>query len=119
MASNLSVITHTGIPGKAAIEQLNLLEDSGVDPRRVAIGHLGNLDDSKVYVHRQICRRGAYVGFDRQGGGNVSWNSAHLSRDCTKAGSSAQRSESRSRTPSSTAITVEKSAPSKVPAGLV
>jgi hypothetical protein len=23
---------------------------------------------------------------DRQGGGNVSWNSAHLSRDCTKAG---------------------------------
>lgn len=69
-ATNLPVFTHTGIPGKAAIEQLNLLEDSGVDPRRVAIGHLGNLDDSKVYVHRQICRRGAYVGFDRQGGGN-------------------------------------------------
>src|SRR5438477_361856 len=23
---------------------------------------------------------------DRQGGGNVSWNAAHLSRDCTKAG---------------------------------
>jgi len=23
---------------------------------------------------------------DRQGGGNVSWNSAHMSRDCTKAG---------------------------------
>ncbi len=69
-ATNLSVFTHTGIPGKAAIEQLNLLEDSGVDPRRVAIGHLGNLDDSKVYVHKQLCRRGAYVGFDRQGGGN-------------------------------------------------
>jgi phosphotriesterase-related protein len=47
---------------------LDILEDVGVDPRRVAIGHLGNLDDPKVYVHKTICRRGAYVGFDRQGG---------------------------------------------------
>jgi phosphotriesterase-related protein len=69
-ATNLPVFTHTGIPGKAAIEQLNVLEDAGVDPRRVAIGHLGNLNDTKLYVHKQLCRRGAYVGFDRQGGGN-------------------------------------------------
>ncbi|MEY4762227.1 MAG: hypothetical protein RLZZ200_2083 [Pseudomonadota bacterium] len=68
-ATNLPVFTHTGIPGKAAIEQLNMLEDSGVDPRHVAIGHLGNLTDAKLYVHKQLCRRGAYVGFDRQGGG--------------------------------------------------
>ena len=69
-ATNLSVFTHTGIPGKSALEQLDILEDSGVDPRRVAIGHLGNLTDPAVYVHKAICRRGAYVGFDRQGGGN-------------------------------------------------
>lgn len=68
-ATNLSVFTHTGIPGKSAIEQLDILEDAGVDPRRVCIGHLGNLNDPQVYVHKTICRRGAFVGFDRQGGG--------------------------------------------------
>ncbi|HVY66080.1 MAG TPA: hypothetical protein VHH11_14760 [Gammaproteobacteria bacterium] len=68
LATNLSIFTHTGIPGKSAIEQLDIFEDAGVDPRRVAIGHLGNLNDPNVYVHKTLCRRGAYVGFDRQGG---------------------------------------------------
>lgn len=68
-ATNLSVFTHTGIPGKSALEQLDILEDSGVDPRRVCIGHLGNLNDPQAYVHKTVCRRGAYVGIDRQGGG--------------------------------------------------
>jgi phosphotriesterase-related protein len=68
-ATNLPVFTHTGIPGKSALEQLDILEDAGVDPRRVCIGHLGNLVDPDVYVHKIICRRGAYVGFDRQGSG--------------------------------------------------
>ncbi|RYG77642.1 hypothetical protein EON77_10095 [bacterium] len=69
LATNLPVFTHTGIPGKSALEQLDLLEDAGVDPRRVCIGHLGNLADAALYVHKTICRRGAFVGFDRQGGG--------------------------------------------------
>jgi phosphotriesterase-related protein len=68
VATKLPIITHTGIPGKAAIEQLNILEDEGVDLTKVVIGHLGNLVDDKVSVHKAICRRGAYVGFDRQGG---------------------------------------------------
>jgi len=41
-----------------------------VKPEHVVIGHLGNLVDSNVYVHKAICRRGAFVGFDRQGGSN-------------------------------------------------
>ncbi len=68
--TNLPIFTHTGIPGKAALEQLDLLEDAGVPPGRIVIGHLGNLVDPKVTVHRAICRRGAFVGFDRQGGNN-------------------------------------------------
>jgi phosphotriesterase-related protein len=68
VATNLPIFTHTGIPGKAAIEQLNILEDAGVNPNRVIIGHLGNLADPNVYVHKAICRRGAYVAFDRLGG---------------------------------------------------
>ncbi len=37
-------------------------------PDRIVIGHLGNLVDNNVQVHKAICRRGAFVGFDRQGG---------------------------------------------------
>ena len=70
VATNIPIFTHTGIPGKSAIEQLDILEDAGVKPDRVVIGHLGNLVDPNVYVQKTICRRGAYVGFDRQGGNN-------------------------------------------------
>ena len=68
VATNIPIFTHTGIPGIAALEQLDLLEDAGVKPDKIVIGHLGNLVDANVQVHRAICRRGAYVGFDRQGG---------------------------------------------------
>jgi phosphotriesterase-related protein len=70
VATNIPIFTHTGIPGKSAIEQLDILEDAGVKPEHVVIGHLGNLVDANVYVHKAICRRGAFVGFDRQGGNN-------------------------------------------------
>jgi phosphotriesterase-related protein len=68
VATNLPIFTHTGIPGKSALEQLDIFEDAGVDPKRVCIGHLGNLNDPNVYVHKTLCRRGAFIGFDRQGG---------------------------------------------------
>jgi phosphotriesterase-related protein len=68
VATNIPIFTHTGIPGKSALEQLDLLEDAGVKPDRIVIGHLGNLVDNNVQVHKAICRRGAFVGFDRQGG---------------------------------------------------
>lgn len=67
VTTNLPIFTHTGIPGKSALEQLDLLEDVGVDPKKVVIGHVGNLVDANVEVHRAICRRGAFIGFDRQG----------------------------------------------------
>jgi predicted metal-dependent phosphotriesterase family hydrolase len=34
----------------------------------VAIGHLGGLTDAKAEVQKAICKRGAFVGFNRQGG---------------------------------------------------
>ena len=64
LQTNLPIFTHTA-NGKEAVEQLDLLESVGVDPRRVAIGHLGY---PKVQVHGVLCERGAYVGFDRLGG---------------------------------------------------
>ncbi|HEX5008083.1 MAG TPA: amidohydrolase family protein, partial [Hyphomonadaceae bacterium] len=48
--------------------QLDILEDAGVDPKHVVIGHLGNLNDASTEIHRAVIRRGAFVGFDRQGG---------------------------------------------------
>src|SRR5882757_10036916 len=50
------------------MEQLDILEDAGVNPNRVVIGHLGNLVDPKAAVQKAICKRGAFIGFDRQGG---------------------------------------------------
>jgi phosphotriesterase-related protein len=70
LATNIPIFTHTGIPGKSALEQLDIFEDVGVDPKHVVIGHLGNLVDPNTEIHRAICRRGAFVGFDRQGGPN-------------------------------------------------
>jgi phosphotriesterase-related protein len=70
VATNIPIFTHTGIPGKSALEQLDILEDEGVKPEHIVIGHMGNLVDPNVYVHKQICKRGAYVAFDRQGGNN-------------------------------------------------
>jgi phosphotriesterase-related protein len=68
VATGLPIFTHTGIPGKAALEQLDIFEDAGVKPNRVVIGHVGNLVDPQVQVHKALCRRGAFIGFDRQGG---------------------------------------------------
>jgi phosphotriesterase-related protein len=68
VATNLPIFTHTGIPGKSALEQLDILEGAGVKPQRIVIGHLGNLMDPKVEVQKAICKRGAFIGFDRQGG---------------------------------------------------
>ena len=66
--TNLPIFTHTGIPGKSALEQLDILEGGGVKPDRIVIGHLGNLVDPEVKIHKEICKRGAFIGFDRQGG---------------------------------------------------
>jgi phosphotriesterase-related protein len=68
VATNMSVFTHTGIPGKAALEQLDILEDAGADPKKIVIGHVGNLVDKNVQVQKALCKRGAFIGFDRQGG---------------------------------------------------
>jgi predicted metal-dependent phosphotriesterase family hydrolase len=55
--------------GKGALEQLDTLQSVGVEPRSIAIGHLGGRLDPKVEVQKEVCKRGAFVGFDRQGGG--------------------------------------------------
>jgi phosphotriesterase-related protein len=67
LETGLGIFTHTNF-GKGAVEQLDLLESMGVKPGRVAIGHVGGLSDPNAGVQKSICKRGAFVGFDRQGG---------------------------------------------------
>ena len=66
-ATDLAIVTHTNF-GKGATEQLDLLEEAGVKPARVAIGHIGGLNDATAAIPRALAKRGAFVGFDRQGG---------------------------------------------------
>ena len=67
LETNLAIFTHTNF-GKGALEQLDLFESMGVAPGRVAIGHLGGLTGPLAEVQKSICKRGAFAGFDRQGG---------------------------------------------------
>lgn len=74
LRTGLPIFTHNAyfgkrtdppVPKDSALRQLDVLEEAGVDPRHVAIGHVCCLDDPKAEVAQQLAKRGAFVGFDR------------------------------------------------------
>lgn len=67
--TGLPIFSHTQ-NGKRALEQLDIFEGVGVDPRHLVIGHMCCFFDPNPWrdVHKAIAKRGAYVGFDRVGG---------------------------------------------------
>lgn len=72
LQTNLPILTHTpheGCPSCAA-GQLDLLESVGVDPRRVAIGHLATIKAEQEplgQTAKALGKRGAFLGFDTVG----------------------------------------------------
>lgn len=72
LQTNLPILTHTpheGCPA-CATEQLDLLESVGVDPRRVAIGHLATIKPGAEplgQTAKTLGKRGAFLGFDTVG----------------------------------------------------
>jgi len=58
------ISTHCSL-GTMAKEQLDILETEGVDPARVAIGHLDLMDN--IEYHVEIARRGVFVQYDTIG----------------------------------------------------
>lgn len=70
--TNLPILTHTpheGCPA-CALGQLDLLESVGVDPRRVAIGHLATIKPDQEpagQTAKALGKRGAFLGFDTVG----------------------------------------------------
>ena len=68
--TGLPLFTHTPHQGcsSCAIEQLDIIEEMGVDPRLVCIGHLADIvGDPRAELHRELARRGAFLGFDTVG----------------------------------------------------
>lgn len=65
--TGLTVATHA-LWWSHGLDQLDILEEEGVDPKRVIIGHC----HSHPYheYHAEIARRGAFVAFDRMGNTN-------------------------------------------------
>jgi predicted metal-dependent phosphotriesterase family hydrolase len=59
--TGLSITTHV-VRCPAGLDQLNLLEEEGVDLRRVIIGHCCTYPDPNY--HEAVARRGAFVEFD-------------------------------------------------------
>ncbi len=62
--TGVTIATHTA-GWKVGLHQLDILEEEGVDPRRVIIGHCHSHPDHEY--HAEIARRGAFVSFDRLG----------------------------------------------------
>ena len=62
--TGLTIATHTG-GLNVGIDQLDILEQEGVDLNRVIIGHAHSYNNHEY--HLEIIKRGAYVQFDRLG----------------------------------------------------
>jgi phosphotriesterase-related protein len=71
LRTGVPILTHnnyaTGphVPEDIALRQLDAFESVGVKPERVALGHVCCLDDPAAKTTKQLCRRGAFVAFDR------------------------------------------------------
>src|SRR5713101_912529 len=62
----LPIFTHTSHAGckKCALEQFEILESAGANPRNFCIGHLSDItDDPHAETHKDIAKRGAFLGF--------------------------------------------------------
>ena len=72
LRTNIPIFTHTPHSScpKCALEQLDIFESMGVNPRSVCIGHLSSIkpeDDPASDTHKAIARRGAFLGIDTVG----------------------------------------------------
>ena len=72
LQTGLPIFTH--VPHEScpscAIDQIDMYESQGVDMTHLCIGHLSTIkrsDDPKWETHKEIARRGAFLGFDTVG----------------------------------------------------
>ena len=71
LKNNLPIFTHnnygTGpdVPRDIALRQLDVYESVGVNPQRMAIGHMDSLAGRNPDIINALAKRGAFVGIDR------------------------------------------------------
>jgi predicted metal-dependent phosphotriesterase family hydrolase len=70
LKNNLPIFTHNNyggavVPRDIALKQLDIYESVGVDPRRMAIGHMDSLPGTNADIINALANRGAFVGIDR------------------------------------------------------
>ena len=71
LKNNLPIFTHnnygTGpdVPRDIALRQLDVYESVGVNPQRMAIGHMDSLAGKNPDIINALAKRGAFVGIDR------------------------------------------------------
>jgi predicted metal-dependent phosphotriesterase family hydrolase len=68
--TNLPLFSHTPHSGcqGCALEQLEIFQKSGVDMKKICIGHLSDIgDDPQVETHKAVAKAGAFLGFDTVG----------------------------------------------------
>jgi len=72
LRTGLPILTHTPHEGcaKCGLEQLDIYEAQGVNPRNLCIGHLTDIrpeDNPGGETYKAIAKRGAFLGFDTVG----------------------------------------------------
>ena len=74
LQNNLPIFTHNSygsgpnadvVPRDIALRQLDVYESVGVEPRRIAVGHMDSLPGTNADIISTLAERGAFVGFDR------------------------------------------------------
>jgi len=74
LQNNLPIFTHNSygsgpgadvVPRDIALRQLDVYESVGVDPSRIAIGHMDSLPGTNADIIIALAERGAFVGLDR------------------------------------------------------
>ena len=64
-ATGVHISTHTIAKDRNGLDQQRVFAEEGVDLSRVVIGHCG--DDDALDYHRELLRRGSWLGMDRFG----------------------------------------------------
>ncbi|MBI4202330.1 MAG: phosphotriesterase-related protein [Chloroflexi bacterium] len=72
LRTGVPISTHSYAPGRVGEAQLAILQEEGVYPGRVYIGHCNDTEDMDYLTG--LCRKGCYLGMDRfPGGGALGW----------------------------------------------
>ena len=77
LATGLTIAVHTG-DGKAALRQLEILEQNGVSPMAWIWVHAQNEKDLEIHI--KVARKGGWIEFDGVGPSSLSENIGFLSR---------------------------------------